>query len=106
VDVFDEKEDVVAQIKNNEFILNPQNAFNIESDKSHLAITIVRRKQEVFRMTYLNPNAIKIEAALHYPGSKESVLVTDDEVSLGTIPIMEPASIMGIVRSMNLPLTR
>jgi hypothetical protein len=89
MDVFDKQEDIVAQIENNEFLVNPRKTFDIKSDKNHLAIIIDRQKEEVFNMTYLNPHAIKIKAVLHYPGSEESAIITDDVVFLGTNIITE-----------------
>jgi len=89
MDVFDKEEDIIAEIKNNEFTVNPQKTFDIKSDTSHLAVTLVRRKQEVFSITYLNSNAIKIRVVLHYPGTENPVIITDDVVFLGKAQINE-----------------
>jgi len=83
MDVFDKEEDIVAQIINNEFTVNPQKTFEIKSDKSHLPVIVVRHKQEVFSITYLNPNAIKIKAVLYYPNTEQPLIITDDKVLFG-----------------------
>lgn len=91
MNVFDKQEDIVAEIQDNEFTVNPRKIFKIKikQDKTFLALIVEPRKEEIFSMTYLNPNAIKIKAVLHYPDTEERIVITDDSVVLDTLTVQE-----------------
>lgn len=67
LEVFGEDGKIVAEIRRNEFTVNPNNYFRIErKDASSLSV-INQHNKEVLTARYLNPTAFKIDADLFYP---------------------------------------
>jgi hypothetical protein len=69
LDVFDQHENIIAEIDHNHFTVNPNNYFEkIQKDKSSLIVISQNKKEKVLDIHYLNPSAIKILGKFRYPG--------------------------------------
>ena len=70
MEIYDETEHIVVEIKKNEFrVAHPPAIFKKESkDKSSLVVVIPYHNKEVLNLRYLNPTAIQIRGSFRYPG--------------------------------------
>ncbi len=83
MDVYDQDDNIVAEIVKNEFTINRNNHFKIiRKDKSSLIVMVPKRKQEVFNIRYLNSSTIKILGVLRYPGEPSAVIISEQFLEL------------------------
>ncbi len=68
MDIFDESENIVAEIDHNHFTVNPNNYFKLtySQNLSRLSIQIAHRNEKVLDLDYLNPSAVRILGVFRY----------------------------------------
>ncbi len=68
MNIFDEQENIVAEIEHNHFTLNPNNYFklNYSKDLSRLSVQIAHQNEKVLDLEYLNPSAVRILGVFRY----------------------------------------
>jgi hypothetical protein len=81
LDIFDSDPNprIIASIERNQFMVNPNNYFKAESDKSSLKV-IDQYKTKVLDVRYLNKAAIRVTGVFHVPGSAATLTITDTHV--------------------------
>ena len=74
LDVLDQDGKVIASIEKGRFVVNRNNYLTIERiDRSSLRV-VDQFKTEVLNIRYFNPQALWIDALLHYPGSAPIII--------------------------------
>jgi hypothetical protein len=77
--IFDGK--IVAEIKDNEFILNPNNIFKRERPDAHTLIIYDQLDQKRLSVRFLNPQVVQVTGIFSYPGCNRQAVITENSIT-------------------------
>jgi len=80
-DIFDDNDDIVAEIDKNQFTVRKEGVFRKTSDRNSLRVVMVHKKETILDIRYLNPHALRILGRFHYPGVAPDITSTADGLS-------------------------
>lgn len=79
--IFREDGRIVAKIVNNQFMINPNNYFELLRPNRHEMTILDKYAQKVLFVRYINEKTFYIEGVFQVPG-KPAVIVTNDKISI------------------------
>ena len=82
--LFSEDGRIVAELKNNEFYVNPNNYFRIERPNQHALIVYDQSGQQALNVEFLNPSAIKLLGKFYFP-SRPPIIIEEEWMSYGGV---------------------
>ena len=83
-DIFDGR--ILAQIRNGEFFLNPNNYFRRERPDAHTLVVYDQMAKERLNIRFLNPHAIQITGIFTYPDCSHILTLTKTKLTLNGAP--------------------
>lgn len=82
--LFSEDGRIVAELKDNQFYVNPNNYFRIERPNDHALIVYDQRGQQALNVEFLNPFAIKLLGKFYFP-HRQPIIIEEEWMSYGGI---------------------
>jgi hypothetical protein len=82
--LFSEDGRIIAELKDNQFYVNPNNYFRIERPNDHDLIVYDQRGQQVLNVEFLNPSAIKLLGKFYFP-PRPPIIIEEEWMSYGGI---------------------
>ena len=82
--LFSEDGRIIAELKDNQFYVNPNNYFRIERPNDHALIVYDQSGQQALNVEFLNPFAIKLLGKFYFPG-RPPILIEEEWMSYGGI---------------------
>jgi hypothetical protein len=79
---FSEDGRIVAELKENQFYVNPNNYFRIERPSDHCLIVYNQKGQQALNIEFLNPFAIKLLGRFYFPG-RQPIIIEEEWFSYG-----------------------
>lgn len=79
---FSEDGKIVAELKENEFFVNPNNYFRIEKPSSHILIVYDQKGNQTLNMHFLNPSVIKLLGQFYLP-NRPPIIINEEWQTFG-----------------------
>jgi len=73
---------IVAELKENQFHINPSNYYRIEKPNEHALVVYDAQGNEALNVYFLNPAAIKLTGRFYFP-KRQPIIITEDWLMLG-----------------------
>jgi hypothetical protein len=89
MDVYNDKGDILAEIKDNFFTINPNNYFKIshpDGSLRSLSVQIPHEKQEVLNIRYINPTTVMVLGVFHFKVGMEPLILDPEGMRLDGHP--------------------
>lgn len=80
--LFSEDGRIVAEMKDNQFHVNPNNYFRIERPSSYCLIVYDQKGQQALNVEFLNPFTIKLLGKFYFP-SRSPIIIEEEWMSYG-----------------------
>ena len=82
--MFSEDGRIVAELKENQFHVNPNNYFRIERPNDHSLVVYDQRGRQALNVEFLNPFAIKLLGRFYFP-PRPPIIIEEEWMSYGGV---------------------